>query len=233
MATDAEYRGGIERSGSTMAATRYTVSRRVENRPVTYVSWFDAARFCNWLAQRNARRERRMPARRSEGRIPWMGPRVVDWTSRATRSEVLDLPSEDEWYKAAYHEPQEEDPEDDYWLYPTRRTRVLRERHGPAERIGEITNDVAANIGDAKWELRRQPELPDRWGFLRGERGTLRNLRPGRERVGVERCSDQRFVSGAAGRLVGTDSRTTCVPPTGTNNPDFENIVIGFRVASP
>lgn len=46
MATDLNV-AGIERSG-TSGSYQYSVVGS-SSRPVTYVSWFDAARFCNWL----------------------------------------------------------------------------------------------------------------------------------------------------------------------------------------
>jgi hypothetical protein len=42
------YINGISRSGSSGTFT-YSVNPGSANKPITYVSWFDAARFCNWL----------------------------------------------------------------------------------------------------------------------------------------------------------------------------------------
>lgn len=39
---------GITRSGSSGSYT-YSVLTGAGNRPIAYVSWFNAARFCNWL----------------------------------------------------------------------------------------------------------------------------------------------------------------------------------------
>ena len=46
MSSDA--RGGINRSGSSGSYT-YAVKSGYENMPVTYVCWYDAIRFANWL----------------------------------------------------------------------------------------------------------------------------------------------------------------------------------------
>ena len=80
MATDLN-NAGIERSGDVGSYTYAVIGSG--NRPVTYVSWFDAARYCNWESTMNARQECRMPARRSEVPTRWTGQRAVDWTSRA------------------------------------------------------------------------------------------------------------------------------------------------------
>lgn len=40
--------GGINRSGSS-GSYYYTVKTNFANKPVNYISWFNAARYCNWL----------------------------------------------------------------------------------------------------------------------------------------------------------------------------------------
>ena len=42
------YIAGISRSGSD-GSYSYSVIGSTANKPITYVSWFDAARFCNWM----------------------------------------------------------------------------------------------------------------------------------------------------------------------------------------
>ena len=44
-----EARGGIIRSGSSGSYT-YSTKPNMGNKPVNYVSWFDCARYCNWLS---------------------------------------------------------------------------------------------------------------------------------------------------------------------------------------
>ena len=85
---------GITRSGSSGTYT-YVVTSGMENRPVVYVSWFDAARFSNWLAngQGNGDTE--------------TGSYILNGASSGLILPIADakvrLPSEDEWYKAAYY----------------------------------------------------------------------------------------------------------------------------------
>ncbi len=47
MGTDANV-AGITRSGVS-GSYIYSVLTGADNRPITYVSWFDAARYCNWI----------------------------------------------------------------------------------------------------------------------------------------------------------------------------------------
>ena len=120
MATDLNV-AGITRSGSSGSYT-YTVFGS-GNRPVTYVSWFEASRFTNWLAngqptgaQGNTTTE--------NGTYTLNGATSgVNFTKNATNPNTSAaptywIPSEDEWYKAAYYDPTKGGS--NYWLYPTK-----------------------------------------------------------------------------------------------------------------
>ncbi len=107
------------------------------NRPVNFVSWADAARFANWL--HNGQLTGAQDATTTEdgaydlsatqsyygpnGETPAYG--TDDWDSlndaliaviREPAASVF-LPSEDEWYKAAYHK--NDGVTGNYWDYPT------------------------------------------------------------------------------------------------------------------
>ncbi len=112
--------GGITRSGSAGQYAYETVGGR-ENNPVTFVSFSDAMRFTNWLhngqpsgSQNTATTERgvyNVPDRDDSSLF-------ID-LPRSTNARWA-LPSEDEWYKAAYHQPASQGGDsDNYWLYPT------------------------------------------------------------------------------------------------------------------
>lgn len=47
MGTDA--RGGIAYTANFASGTKYTIKNNMGNKPVNYISWYDAARFSNWL----------------------------------------------------------------------------------------------------------------------------------------------------------------------------------------
>jgi formylglycine-generating enzyme len=75
------------------------------NRPVNWVSWADAARFCNWLAngQPNAGVEDFTTT--EDGSYYLNGATTSQVLSSVTRkpNATWVIPSENEWYKAAYH----------------------------------------------------------------------------------------------------------------------------------
>jgi formylglycine-generating enzyme required for sulfatase activity len=104
---------GIARLGSSGAFT-YAVIGSGE-RPVTYVSFFDALRFINWLenGQRDGDTED--------------GAYTKGFGNGVSRNPgaLFLLPSENEWYKAAYHQPLADGGDtDDYWFYPMQTNEV-------------------------------------------------------------------------------------------------------------
>ena len=104
---------GIIRSGVDGSYTYSVVAGR-ENYAVNYVSLFDAARFCNWV---------------TSGKIDVGVYTIIDPSSQyagdgsitrdndAWLAGGIALPTEDEWYKAAYYNKDADDGS--YYNYPT------------------------------------------------------------------------------------------------------------------
>ena len=93
------YNGGITRSGSSGSFGYSAIAGR-ENKPVTYVSFYDSLRFANWLhnhqptgAQDNTTTE--------DGAYTFSGATSV---GARNAGAFFFLTSEDEWYKAAYYD---------------------------------------------------------------------------------------------------------------------------------
>ncbi|MBX7071770.1 MAG: formylglycine-generating enzyme family protein [Pirellulales bacterium] len=110
---------GIARTGSSGSYTYSVIGSA--NKPVTNVSWGDAARFSNWLnngqptgAQGPGTTE--TGAYTLNGAVTRAALNAVSRNAGATWF----IPSESEWYKAAYYEPAAQGGDaDNYWLYPT------------------------------------------------------------------------------------------------------------------
>ena len=79
-----------------------------ENRPVNYVSFWDAARFANWLHNGQGNGDTESGAYHDVGNQSLFG--------RVTGAEWF-LPTENEWYKAAYHK--NDGATGNYFDYPT------------------------------------------------------------------------------------------------------------------
>jgi len=104
------YWGGITRSGSPGSYTYSTIAGR-EDMPVNWVSWYDSLRFANWL-------HNGQPAGAQDSTTTEDGAYDMSLGSSVVRKTgaMVFLPSEDEWYKAAYYDT----ALDIYYDYPAR-----------------------------------------------------------------------------------------------------------------
>jgi formylglycine-generating enzyme required for sulfatase activity len=91
--------GGITRSGVSGSYTYDLIAGR-EDLPVGWVSWYDAARFVNWMNNGQGSGDTETGAYPLLGGTPTPSNGLdVVRSSAAT----IALPTEDEWYKAAYY----------------------------------------------------------------------------------------------------------------------------------
>jgi formylglycine-generating enzyme required for sulfatase activity len=108
MATDLNV-AGIQQNGSS-GSYAYSVIGSA-NHPITYVSWFDAARFANWLY--NGQPNGAEGTNTTEtGSYTLNGSNPFN-VSRNTNATWV-IPTENEWYKAAYYNPSN----NTYYQYP-------------------------------------------------------------------------------------------------------------------
>lgn len=114
---NSDYGCKIDRVGSPGGYT-YSVAADWADRPVNWVSWGDAARFSNWLA--NGQPTGAQDLSTTEDGSYYLNGAITDSELSAVTRE-LDatwvIPSEDEWYKAAYHK--NDGVTGDYFDYPT------------------------------------------------------------------------------------------------------------------
>jgi formylglycine-generating enzyme required for sulfatase activity len=114
MTSDAH--GGITLNAGAANGLKYEVKTGRGNNPVVFVSWYDAIRFANWMHNGQGTGDTENGAYTvgpvGSGGVPINGNSI-------TRSSAAKwwLPSEDEWYKAAYHK--NDGVTGNYWDYPT------------------------------------------------------------------------------------------------------------------
>lgn len=125
---ESDPRGGIAFSGGAWPNDHYSVKLHMGNKPVNYVSWWDAARVANWLhngAQLYESSDDTGSAPQNTGAYPvgtatsGLAPakkEADDPFSEEGRAKYW-VPTENEWFKAAYHEPK--GMGDYYWTYAT------------------------------------------------------------------------------------------------------------------
>ena len=113
MDTAADIHGcNIKRSGSSGGYT-YRVDSNWANRPVNYVSWGDAVRFANWLHNGQPTGVQDLSTT-EDGSYYLNGATSYQAVTRKANATWV-LPTEDEWYKAAYHNP----ATGTYYWFPT------------------------------------------------------------------------------------------------------------------
>jgi formylglycine-generating enzyme required for sulfatase activity len=132
--------GGITRSGSD-GSYSYTPIAGTERFPITGVSWFDAARFANWLANGqpqgpSTEQTTEDGAYSLEGRLSGalVARNTINPNTGLTPSFAL--PTEDEWYKAAYYIPTRNRGRGGYSTYATQSNRA------PGNQLGNKRNQV-------------------------------------------------------------------------------------------
>jgi formylglycine-generating enzyme required for sulfatase activity len=117
MATDVNI-AGINRSGAS-GSYSYSVIGSA-NHPVTYVSWGDAARFANWLHNGQPSGPQNSSTT-EDGAYALNGATSTSALMAVTRKAgaIWFIPTENEWYKAAYHQPAAQGGDSDsFWNYP-------------------------------------------------------------------------------------------------------------------
>ena len=103
------------------------------SRPISYVSWFDAARFANWMNNGAT-----VGASTETGAYTLNGATSgVNFTKNA--GATWWIPSEDEWYKAAYYKGGGTNA--GYWVYPT------QSDSAPGNVVGGAANQANYNNG--------------------------------------------------------------------------------------
>ena len=119
---------GIRRTGESGSFAYEVIGDG--DRPVSYVSWYDAARFCNWLHNGGHK-----GSDTEDGCYPLNGARtgIIEKHPQATWW----IPTENEWYKAAYYQPASEGGDTDgYWLFGT------ASNNPPGQEMGDQPNQA-------------------------------------------------------------------------------------------
>jgi len=110
---------GIGRSGSP-GEYFYTVKPGMGHRPVVLVDFYDVLRFCNWL--HHGQPSGAQDATTTEDGAYTLTPEALAAENVLRNPDARYwLPSDDEWYKAAYHQPLGQGGDfSEFWPYPTR-----------------------------------------------------------------------------------------------------------------
>ena len=127
---------GLTPTGTTVSA---------ENRPVSYVSWFSAARFANWMSNGQGSGSTETGAYTLGGQTSGTAPIL-------NAGAQFYLPTENEWYKAAYYSPTLNSGSGGYYKYATQSDAV------PGNRAGSQPNQ--ANYRNGIYSVPQDPTNP-------------------------------------------------------------------------
>ena len=135
MATDANIGPSISRIGVSGSYYYLVLGGAVEQLPITYVSWFDAARFCNWMNNGEPVTHVEDATTTETGAYTLNGDTTVGLETKNPLAQWY-IPSENEWYKAAYYDPSLNSGQGGYWGYATRSNTV------PGNQVGSLSNQA-------------------------------------------------------------------------------------------
>lgn len=151
---------GIARSGSAGSYV-YTVLANggdSSNRPIAYVTWFNAARFANWMS--NGQPEGPQAAGTTEegayslhGAVSGKAVARNRCNPNSGRSVTFWIPTENEWYKAAHFSPNVNGSgQPGYYLYAT------QSNAAPGNVVGSTANQMNVIVG-VNFSVTQNPTL--------------------------------------------------------------------------
>jgi autotransporter-associated beta strand protein len=108
--------GGINYNPAAAVGQKYSIKTGQGNQPANLLTWYSAIRYINWLNNGQGSGDTETGAYTLLGGVPTPTNSIT--ISRNTGALVA-LPNENEWYKAAFYDPNKPGGPG-YWDYPTR-----------------------------------------------------------------------------------------------------------------
>ncbi len=228
-------RGGIASAGDGwFTPLSYVLKPNMGNKPVNFVSWYDAIRFVNFLNNSAAG-----PFADTEtgaytlGVLDAQGVPIAGASIMRNPGAVYFLPNENEWYKAAYYQPAAQGGDGDgYWLSPTR-SNVTAAVLATADSVGNISNPGPNVMNEAGASWNGQTDNVTTVGSA----GPLSASYYGTFDQGGN-VSEWTESSAPAGRVVrgggflGSNVINFRADQRNAISPDLEDAVLGFRIAT-
>jgi formylglycine-generating enzyme required for sulfatase activity len=138
--------GGIIYTPSDPAGQKYQFKLGRGNNPVNYVSWYSAIRFANWLHNGAGVGSDTETGAYTLGPLDEFGRPIDGKGIVRNPAAKWFLPSEDEWYKAAYHK--NDGVTGNYWKYPTSTDTMPYSDQSPGSDAPDLSNTANFNRND-------------------------------------------------------------------------------------
>jgi formylglycine-generating enzyme required for sulfatase activity len=139
-------RGGISFTSGNASGSKYATKSNMGDKPVNYVSWFDAARVSNWLMNGAL-----SSSSTETGAYTLVGGQTSGTAPAVNPGARFYVPTEDQWYKAAYYKGGGTSA--GYWNYATQSDSAPTAVTAGSTGIGSAgsTGNSANYSGSADW----------------------------------------------------------------------------------
>ena len=226
---------GISYTSGASAGAKYAVigpsgtayGQSGANRPITYVSWFDAARFTNWMTNGQG-------SGSTETGAYDLATAAAGIAPAKTPGATFYIPNENEWYKAAYYSPALNSGSGGYYAYAT------QSNTAPGNVVGSTANQAnwskvnTFSVTQSTSYSASQNYLTDVGAFTNS--GSYYGTFDQSGNVSQWNDLDGTAGSSRGSRGGGWDGGSALFLSSSYSDswaPSYENNSIGFRLASP
>lgn len=147
--------GGILFTNSNASGAKYTTKPRMGNKPVNFVNWWCAARFCNWLhngALQYSTSDATSAAPQNNGSYT-LGTLTAGNIVAPNTNALFTIPTYNEWVKAAHYKGG--NSSNTFWNYPTRTNTTPSSVSAniiTGDGVSQIENNTANIYSAASWD---------------------------------------------------------------------------------